>query len=39
MVQQLKDRFPEDHPAFQLQEILPPHIADLKSEKVDETLT
>ena len=37
MVQQLKDRFPEDHPAFQLQEILPPHIVDLKSEKVDET--
>ena len=26
MVTQLKDRFPEDHPAFKLQDILPPHI-------------
>ena len=37
MVQQLKDRFPEDHPAFQLQEILPPHIVEIEDENVDDT--
>ena len=32
MVTQLKDRFPEDHPAFKLQDILPPHITEIDSK-------
>ena len=36
MVTQLISRFPEDHPAFKLQEILPPHIKEFKSETKEE---
>ena len=32
MVTQLKDRFPEDYPAFKLQDILPPHITEIDSK-------
>ena len=35
MVNQLKIRFPEDHPAFQLQEVLPPHIVEIESKAIE----
>ena len=37
MVDQLKSRFPEEHPAFQLQEILPPHIVEIDAKNLDDT--
>ena len=38
MVTQLKNRFPDDHPAIKLQEALPPHIKNIKTEFKEKTL-
>ena len=37
MVNQLKDRFPEDHPAFQLQKLLPSYIVKIEPKDLADT--